>query len=164
MNEAWDRFAAANAGRSVTSDRILQRSLWDYITDETTRELYRQILKQIREGRTVRFTLRCDSPDCRRLLQMDVGRGAGNTVEFRTRTLSEESRDPIDLPTAQQGASGELIRTCGWCKKLFVDGAWLEIEPALQSLELFERSALPKLTHGICEPCYERIQSTFSKT
>ncbi len=62
VNEEWDQFAAANAGEAVTASQVLQRRLWDFISDSTTRELYRQVLRRIRDGRSLRFTFRCDSP------------------------------------------------------------------------------------------------------
>lgn len=63
VSREWDRFAADNSGDLVTSQRVLNRPLWDFITDENTRELYRQVLKRVREGSLVRFTFRCDSPN-----------------------------------------------------------------------------------------------------
>ena len=97
VNEAWDRFAACNAGKDVTSTQVLHRPPWDFINDSTTQGLYRQVLKRIRDGRALQFDFRCDSPACRRLLQMDVRRGEDGTVEFHTSTLSEEIRQPPAL-------------------------------------------------------------------
>jgi hypothetical protein len=157
VNEQWDRFAAANAGESVTSSQVLQRPLWDFIIDSTTRELYRQVLQRIRDGRSLRFTFRCDSPMCRRLLEMDVHRGEDGTVEFHTRTISEESRQPPGLPESSAARPGELLRVCGWCKKVFVGGTWAEVEDAVAQLRLFHRPFLPSVSHGICEGCSQQM-------
>ncbi len=162
VNEQWNRFAAANDGEAVTSSQVLQRPLWDFIIDSTTRGLYRQVLKRIRDGRSLRFTFRCDSPMCRRLLEMDVRRGEDGTVEFRTRTISEESRQPPCLPESRAAGPGELLRVCGWCKKVFVDGTWAEVEEAVAQLRLFHRPFLPSMTHGICEGCYQEMTKTLA--
>lgn len=162
VNEEWDRFAADNAGEAVTSSQVLHHPLWDFIIDSTTRELYRQVLKRIRDGRSLRFTFRCDSPSCRRLLEMEVGRGEDNSVEFRTRTLSEESRQPLALPESSAAGSNELLRVCGWCKKVFVGGSWAEVEEAVAQLRLFHRHFLPSMTHGICEGCYQEMTKTLA--
>ncbi|MFN0171893.1 MAG: hypothetical protein ACKV22_36225 [Bryobacteraceae bacterium] len=162
VNAKWDQLAAANAGEAVTASQVLQRRLWDFISDSTTRELYRQVLLRIRDGRSLRFTFRCDSPSCRRLLEMDVHSREDGTVEFRTRTVSEESRQPLVLQESGAAGSGELLRMCGWCKKVFFDGTWTEVEDAVDQLRLFHRTFLPSITHGICEGCYQEMIKTLA--
>lgn len=164
VNEEWDRFAAANVGERFASAQVLQRSLWDFIIDPTTRELYRQVLKQIRQGRSLRFTFRCDSPTCRRLLEMHIAREEDGTVEFRTRTLSEVDRQSPILLESDIARSDELLRMCGWCKKVFVGDAWVEVEEAVVRLQLFEHTLLPSMTHGICEPCYQEMIETLAQS
>lgn len=157
VDEEWDRFARANAGENVTSCQVLQRSLWDFIVDSTTRELYRQILKRVREGHSIRFKFRCDSPTYRRLLQMEVCQAVPGTVEFLTSTLSETHRGPPVFLTGGASLPDELLRVCGWCKKVLVGGSWVEVEQAVEHLQVFERSSVPLTTHGICEPCHEKM-------
>jgi hypothetical protein len=157
VNDAWDRFALANAGESITSSHVLQSLLWDYMTDSTTRELYRQVMKRTRKGGAVRFSFRCDSPSCRRLLAMQVSRGEGGTLEFRTRTLREEDRQLAPLPAAKAARSGEWVRVCSWCKRLFVGESWEELEAAIERLRLFECAFAPSMTHGICEQCHQAM-------
>jgi hypothetical protein len=41
----------------------------------------------------------------------------------------------------------------GWCDRFEVDGEWVEVEEAARRLELFNRSELPTLSHGICPDC-----------
>lgn len=160
VNPEWDEFATSNGGHQVTADRVLNRPLWDFITDPTTQDLYRQILHQIRSGRTVRFSFRCDAPECRRLLEMTVERAADGTTEFRTRTLSEEKRPTPLLLKSEAKRSADLLRVCGWCKRVHADGAWVEVEEAVDRLHLFHQSRLPAMTHGICEPCLKRMMET----
>lgn len=157
VNDEWDRFALANSGAAVTSSFVLHRPLWDFIADIATQELYRQVLRRSREGHSLRFTFRCDSPDCRRLLEMNVERSESNSVEFRTQTVSLEPRPPVVFPDSASAATEELLRACGWCKKVHVGGAWVEAEEAIVRLGLFLRQRLTGLTHGICEACYDQM-------
>lgn len=157
VNEEWDRFAQANDGESVLSARILQRPLWDFISDMTTQELYRQILQRVRSGRPIRFTFRCDAPHFRRTLQMDIHLVEGDTVELRTQTLAEERRQPIQFETLQDRVPGDLLRMCSWCKKVHVEGAWEELEVAVERLQLFQRPRPPLITHSVCESCYHTM-------
>lgn len=157
VNGEWDRFALANDGGEVASDRVLGRRLWDFIADVNTREIYRHALDRARAGRPVRFTFRCDSPDCRRLLEVSVGRGPEETVEFRVRTLSEEAGPAQPLLRTASPRSGELVRMCGWCKRVFVGGGWADLEEAAARLDLFKGDRAPAITHGICGPCHKSM-------
>jgi len=72
VNDEWIRFADANDGANLSPEKILNCGLWDFITDETTRQLYRQIVDRVRSGYATRFSLRCDAPACRRVIEMSV--------------------------------------------------------------------------------------------
>ena len=39
VNDVWSEFATANDGRHLVPSQVLGRSLWDFITDLTTRQL-----------------------------------------------------------------------------------------------------------------------------
>ena len=160
VNEAWDAFAARNSGGHLSSARVLGRPLWDFITDQATELLYRDVLARIRAGRLVRFVFRCDSADCRRRLEMEVSGGPGNGAEFRVRTLSEEARPPQSLFDPDRPHAEDLLRVCGWCKKVDVGSHWVEVEEAVSVLGLFERPLLPGVTHGICESCFAEMVAT----
>jgi hypothetical protein len=90
VNPAYDTFAGANDGATSASGAVLERSLWDFISDPTTRHLYREMLGRVRRGRPVRIRFRCDSPTHRRLMEMDIDAGANDMVEFRVRTIQED--------------------------------------------------------------------------
>ncbi|MDT8319362.1 MAG: hypothetical protein RQ826_02420 [Xanthomonadales bacterium] len=162
VNEVWDLFALANSGEHLTATRVLGRPLWDFITDDTSRRLYRVVLAKVRDDRPVRFDFRCDSPDCRRLLEMEVSRGQHGSTEFRVRTLAKEKRQPQALLDPYRPPSGELLCVCAWCKRVDMGDRWTEVEEAVSLLGLPERSLLPEVTHGICEDCNARMVATLS--
>jgi hypothetical protein len=163
-NEAWDRFAGANDGGHLVATSILRCSLWDFVSDLTTRELYRDILARVRGGCAVRFPFRCDAPALRRSMLMDVSPGPDGEVEFLTRVLSEDARPRQNLLDVCLTRSGELIRMCGWCKKVEILGVWVEVETAVTRLRLFERPILPPLTHTICVGCLADMKGLLSAT
>jgi hypothetical protein len=159
VNNAWDEFATANEGEHLARGHVLRRYLWDFITDSTTQQLYRDVLKRVRSGRPVRFGFRCDSPDRRRLMEMDILPKENRAIEFRTRTVAEERREPQVLLEVHQNRNDELLRMCSWCKKVDIGGDWAEVEDAVARLRLFEQAVLPNLTHGICETCFTNATS-----
>lgn len=162
VNKEYDAFATANDGLNFTSVTVLHRPLWDFITDLTTRQLYRDVLILVRRGRPLRFNFRCDSPTCRRLMEMNIGCVDNGAVEYRIRTITESNRPSQLLLEPNIDRFAELLRVCSWCKMIHVGDGWVEAEDAITSLGLFERPTLPAITHGICEQCYQRMIETLS--
>ncbi len=160
VSESWDAFASANAGGPLTAREVVGHPLWDFVTDATTRQIYRQVLARIRSGGSVQFPFRCDSPACRRRLEMTVAATGDGGAEFRSRTLSLEDRSEQPLVGASATEGGGLLRVCGWCKQVDADGQWLEVEEAMVVLQLLERVVLPRITHGICPACHDRMLAT----
>ncbi len=159
-NAEWDRFALENSAGNLVSDRIASQSLWDFISDTTTRFLYRDILKKVRAGHRVSFPFRCDSADCRRFLEMHAYLIEGGAVEFEVRTLALEKRPPQPVLDGGGRRTGDILRMCGWCKKMPDAGGWIEIEEAVAKMNLFESDVLPVISHGICEECDMKMRKT----
>lgn len=162
VSDDWNAFAADNDGEAVVSSAVLHQPLWRFITDVTTRKLYQQVLVRARAGHPIRFTYRCDSPTHRRLMEMVVTQSDDGLVEFATRALLDEVRPAIALLDAHAARSHDLVRVCGWCNKVSVNDVWKEVEHAIAQLGMLDRSPVPKLTHGICEACYDAVLSTVS--
>jgi hypothetical protein len=160
VSEGWSAFAQANDAVGLDPENVLNRPVWGFVADSTTRQLYREILAAVRTGRTIRFEFRCDSPGCTRLLEMEVSLVEPGAVEFRTRVLREQPRPPAALLAQDSPRSAELLRTCSWCKRFDVGGEWAELEEAVARLRLFDLPELPGLTHGMCEGCFARMRGT----
>ena len=163
VNDEWDSFAVANAGEAVTSAQVLQRPIWSFISDQTTRELYRQMLTRVRGGSSLQFSFRCDSPTCRRLLEMKVNPLEKGAVEFVTRTLWAEERPAPALLEPGAARSDAWLRMCSWCEKVWSGEAWAEIEDAIADSRLFEQPLMPSMTHAICELCRHKMMDTLGK-
>lgn len=156
VNDEWVAFALANDARDLLPENVLGRSLWGFITDETTRVLYREILQTVRTGRPARFSLRCDSPERRRYLEIAIVGQDGGAVQIETTTTQVEERPRQALLDRQAPRAADALRMCGWCKCVDVGGGiWGELEEAVTLLGLFERPDLPIITHGMCEACYK---------
>lgn len=157
VNDEWDAFAAANGAAHLTAGQVLGRSIWDFVTDNTTRLLYRDVLARVRRNRAIRFTFRCDAPDCRRQLEMEVSADPSGRTSFCVRTLAEEPRPTQPLLDVAHPRNSQWLRVCGWCKKVDLRGRWVEVEEAVEALGLFNQADLPQVTHGICDDCYVKM-------
>ena len=153
VNKEYEEFADENVGIKVVSKSVLNSSLWNFVTDPTTRELYRSALGLVRNGRIIKFKFRCDSPNCRRLMEMQMRCIKNGRVEFRVRTISKKNRPSQALWDPLSIRSNTLLHVCSWCKKIQVGDEWVEVEDAVKRLRLFERPAMPSVSHGICGQC-----------
>ena len=87
------------------------------------------------------------------MIPLDQGK-----IEFTSYLEREEERDSVLLLEIFAERSEEIITICSWCKRIKAkDETWLDAEEAIEKMSLFNRPQLPKLSHGICPVCYERI-------
>jgi hypothetical protein len=158
VDEGYYRFAEENGWADAGSS--LGRLLWDYVAGRELVNLQRMLIRRVRdEVGDVELPFRCDGPDVRR--EMDVrivARPGGRVVLFSSRLRAEEKRDlPQRLLDPATPRSDEMLKMCGWCDRFEVDGEWVEVEEAARRLELFNRSELPALSHGVCPDCNEML-------
>lgn len=159
MNAAWTAFAHGNGGAPLEGAQVVGRSLWDFVTDPSTRQLYRDMVKRLRQGWTpIRFQFRCDAPQLRRLLAMEmVGEGDG-TVRFVVTSVAEQERPAVACMENGEASTDQIVTICGWCMRVPLPGAgWVEIEEALEGLGLFRDATSFKLSHGMCPDCAEAM-------
>lgn len=160
LNEDWLAFGRENGAPWGSVDEVLGRSLWSFISDEETRQLYHAVLERVRAGAPpIRLPFRCDAPHRRRFMEMGVGSAGDGTVWFRSRLLREEPRRPVTLLDPWTDRGPETVRMCGWCKQVWLEeGRWVEAEVAMAALELFALSPPPQLIQGTCPACYDTVR------
>jgi hypothetical protein len=154
VDAAWGAVAVRNGAQELGSERVLGRRLWDFISDTSTHALYEQILRRVRQGRVLRFTVRCDGPAVRRVLELSIRPVNAELIEFETHTVSADPREHVPLLDRNEARADDFLHACAWCARIEVGGDdWREVEEAAAHLRLFERAQLPQLSHGICAVC-----------
>ena len=162
VTDDWDEFAIENGAPELAGGKILGRSLWDFITDPTTRLIYRQLIYQAFDGHSTKFDIRCDGPDTRRCAQMSIFPPDDGNVEFEMLTIKLQKRSPQELLRAGNCSPRGLITSCSWCNRIkTARDEWHEIEDAVIKLHFFELECMPSLTHGICPDCSDRMTALF---
>ncbi len=152
-------FAVANDAPELSDPAPLGQSLFAFIADPTTAELYRQILAQVRSRQASQeYDLRCDGPRVRRFLRLTFSPAALGQTDITSRVVREEPRDSVPLLDRARPRSDELLRSCSWCERVQAHGSWCEVEEAVARLQLFDDVTLPAVSHGICEDCLERVE------
>jgi hypothetical protein len=154
VDEEFRAFAVVNGAPQLASSSILGRRIASFCSDDATIEIWAQLLSRAREGASVGVQLRCDSPERRRLLKVDLSGHEDRRVRVVSTTLSEEDRPPIALLEVARTPGDTVLRCCSWCKKWRLPtGTWVEAEDLVATLRLFEEAVLPGVSHGICEEC-----------
>lgn len=152
VNPGWDRFAEENGAPELVALAIAGRSIWDFIKGEEVCYLHRSLLERVRHGRHL-FDLpfRCDGPDARRFMLMDLWPLPERGVEYHCRLRLYQAREPVALFQPDIPREGEPLRMCAWCRRVeLVHSQWVEVEEAVDALELFLRARPPPIEHTIC--------------
>ncbi len=158
----WGDFAGENGWeRGVITERIVGKSLWDFIQGKETRYLYERLLQRVRSGlRSDPVPFRCDSPQMRRFLTLSLTPHPHGKIEITSAIRKEEPRERVRLLEKAVSRSDEMVTLCSMCKKIKIDDDnWVEIEDGLRELRLFESEAMPALTHGVCPVCYRSFMA-----
>jgi hypothetical protein len=160
VNDEWLAFAGENRAPQLTASLVLDQPIWRFIQGQETIYLYQQIFARLRAGKSpVKFPFRCDSPDCRRCMEMKLSLLPGDAIRCMAQMLRQEWRQPQDLLDASRDRTGEFLKICSWCKKINIPGqGWGEIEAAIEPLDLFGHPSMPRMTHTICDSCYGAIK------
>ena len=157
LSANWQSFSDPNAGGAACLPiNIVGSSLWGHIAEWETKHLYEMILEGVRNSqRSATFDFPCDSPEIRRFLTLSVSPLPDRSIHFKSQIVGTELRTPVHCLLANIERSDEFLRICSMCKRIAIGTEeWVEVELAVQRLELFQKRVMPKFTHGICKDCY----------
>jgi hypothetical protein len=159
VNEAWRSFAEENDGAGL-GEAVVGTWLWQHFAGLEVKHLYRVLLDRVREVRKgVTIPFRCDAPDLRRYMMLEVTPQEGNSVRFSSWVEAAEARPRMLLLEAGRPENPDaLLRMCAWCKRVGSGKeGWQDLEEALVDQELLTRDPLPKITHGVCPDCQAMV-------
>lgn len=155
--EDWDAFALENGGEAAVASSVTDCHIFDFITGEEWQRIYQKLFARVRKTRQpISFEYRCDSPALVRFMRMNIDNGSEpGQLCLTSETLFQKRRPSRDLSAT---AFCRVLRTnCGWCGRVSgPDGAWMEIEDAINVMDLERRPVPPLLSPGICPDCAEK--------
>ncbi len=164
-SDSWDVFAAENKAPRLTRKEVVGRFLWDFIEGSDTRHLFRLMLSKARASlSSMRIPFRCDSPEARRFMEMEIRPRPDCSIDFVCATLKTEARTPVAFIDPDVDRSNEWRTICSWCKRIKMPGGeWAELEEGIRRLDLFGTKRPPRMSHGICpedqEMAYREMES-----
>jgi hypothetical protein len=158
IDGAWDEFAAANGAPGLTRESVIGTRLFDHVMGLEPREIASLLLLRARSGHAVSVGFRCDAPDRRRFLRLDLVLVAGECVQCTSTLVREEERPAQPLLDPRVPRSGDMLAICSWCRRARAGEQWLEIEEAVEKLGLLNEHQLPAITHTICPRCGQELR------
>lgn len=160
VDDIWLAFARENGAVDLTEDKVCGRSLWDFVSDEVTREVYLDIHARVRlTGSSMVLPFRCDSPSVRRQMQLTITGEQSGHIMYDSLLLKAESRRWLGALESKRPRSDVILRMCSCCKRVLTEPmGWLDLEDAYVTLRIFEAPEAPQLQYTVCPECPEAVQ------
>ena len=142
VNTGWDHFLLQN--NDADSTAVVGRSILDFISGKVTKQFWIKQFNLVRERGTASIEYRCDAPDLKRWMRMNLRLLDDNRVQITNELLAYEKRTrPIHFLPASQRGRQTAIR-CSLCNKLKSTESWFEPD------ELHDQTGTFHVTYGIC--------------
>lgn len=151
----WLAFAAENGAPDLTEATVIGRSLWEFIADRPTRQLYRELHARIRStGQAIHVPFRCDSPTLRRDMRMTISRGEDGALEYESKLLKTTPQRRLLSLSRTSDRSEAFLTMCSCCKRSLLEPrGWLDMEDIALRLKLYDQQTVPGLRYTLCPHC-----------
>ena len=164
VNDEWIAFGIENGLTELSEKRVIGKSLWDFIADSSVQHVYEALFNRVRaKNCRPKIPYRCDSPDCRRIMEMELFSSQDGEIEITSRILKKEFRPPVSILEHSADRSSVFLPICSFCKKMRLrEDTWYEIEDAAAILGITNIGPYPQLSHSICDRCLEDWEKNLS--
>ena len=153
----WMAFAQENGASELTGESVVGRSLWDFLSDDGTRQVYESIFRRVRlEGVPCLFPFRCDSPTMWRRMMMKISKHSNDLIALECSLINSRTRRILHLLDVSSQRNENRLTLCSFCLKGLVEPiGWIEIEDAAKCLRLLEQRTAPQVVYDVCPNCKE---------
>jgi hypothetical protein len=165
----WDAFAIENGLPSLAEPlNVLGKSIYDFISDEETRDSYRAFARILIRGlrESVVFLYRCDAPEVKREMRMAITPlYLDNMIVglvYHSAVLVAQLRPALNfiVPGTEPDTDQRLpvVFVCSYCKDVRLPaGDAAEKWVAPEDYYRLGGSDSVRLSHSICPRCYKLI-------
>lgn len=154
VNEAFQVFCTANGGDQTLATSVLGRSLLDFIPQDLREFYMKTYSKVLASGEPARHDYECSSPDELRWFAQYILPDHGHLAIINTMLFTVEREAPPSVSDwgPYQGARRGLVTQCSHCRRIKNRRSrrW-----ELHSETFLPTSETPRMSHGLCELCFE---------
>lgn len=150
----WDQFARENGGPDVLAGRVCGRSIWDFVNGDATR-MWLNALFQLAFVRNemVERPYRCDSPDFKRFMRMQIFPETGGVLRVEHELLSLEKRiRPVYICHESTIKAPIIHLRCSICGRVKIGGVWEE--PGQRHCK---SSGSIVVAYSVCDDCMQPL-------
>ncbi|TWT82816.1 hypothetical protein CA13_42790 [Planctomycetes bacterium CA13] len=160
VNDWWIAFAKENNAAVLDEPSVVGHAVWDFIADEPTRMLYKEIHEQVRKsGIPITVPFRCDSPTLKRFMQLTIGKNPRGQLLYESSLIRAVPQARCAVLDSQQKRSNAFLTMCSFCKRSLVEpSGWLEMENISLKLRQYERQTVPELRYTVCPVCVNQLR------
>jgi hypothetical protein len=159
VDASWVRFSVENDASDLTLESIAGTSIWDFFSGTETRYLYEHLYSAVRtSGKRVELPFRCDGSAIRRYMSLSIALEQDGGLIHTSTLIRTEPRSEIEIFNIDTRNREDLLTMCSWCNRIELDSnSWVDVEVAVEKLDLFHSTHIPGISHGICNECASRI-------
>mgnify|MGYP001821522752 FL=1 len=159
VDEWWVAFAEENRAIGLSRDSVLGHSIWEFIADEPTQQLYRELHNYVRSsGRPVRVPFRCDSPTLQRFMQLKISHEGNGHLHYESTLLRTVPQRRLSVLNPRAKRTNAFLTMCSVCKRTLIEpSGWLELEDIALRLLMYDQQRVPGMRYTVCPDCSRRI-------
>ena len=156
----WLAFAQENNAPELIEPAVVGKTVWEFISDEPTRTLYKEIHAHVRSsGNTVIVPFRCDSPTLQRYMQLSIGNHQEGQLLCESSLIRAVPQRRLAVLDSREKRSNDVLTMCSFCKRSLIEpSAWLEMEDIALKLRMYEAQTVPELRYTVCPECANQLQ------
>ena len=151
----WLAYATENGAVGLEEASVVGRPIWEFIVDESTIALYREIHQRVRStGRAIDVPFRCDSPRLRRYMQLTISRQDNGKLLYESMVIKTVPRHRLAVLDPMTKRSTSFLTMCSFCKRSLIEpSGWLEMEDIALRLRMDDQPTVPQLRYTVCPDC-----------
>ncbi len=155
VDDWWLAFASENGAAELDRKSVLGRQVWEFICDEPTRTLYREIHNHVRAtGHPIVVPFRCDSPMLQRFMQLRISLHADGQLHYESRLIRVVPQARLGVLDPTREKSNNVLTMCSMCKRSLLEPVgWLDLQAISLQLRMFDQQKVPQLRYTVCPQC-----------
>jgi hypothetical protein len=159
VDQWWVAFAEENRAIGLVRDSVVGHSIWEFIADEPTRQLYRELHSYVRStGKPIQVPFRCDSPTLQRFMQLKISRGENGHLQYESTLLRTVPQRRLSILSPRTKRSNAFLTMCSVCKRSLIEpSGWIELGDISLRLRMYDQQRVPELRYTVCPDCSRRI-------
>ena len=157
----WLAFARENNAGELIEPAVVGRKLWDFISDDPTEELYRELHDRVRTlGRPIEVPFRCDSPTLQRFMQLTISKLDEGRLMYESTLIQTKIQHRLSALDPNKEKSEAVLTMCSFCKRALMEpSGWLELENISLKLRMYEQQKVPALLYTVCPDCSDQFRN-----